>query len=222
MPEESERNVKYVFIHGLGQGPESWNAVLEGFDGEGLCPDLFGLAGAERSSYGGLYRAFAAWCRNQGAVCLCGLSLGGVLALHYALERPEQVRALALIGTQFAMPTGMLRLQNAVFRILPEGAFREMGLGKREAIALARSMETLDFRKDLGRISCPALVVCGTRDRANRRAAQELARLLPHGELAWIEGAGHTINTDAPERLQTLLLRFFHDFPPSGRRRDPL
>ena len=161
--------MKYVFIHGLGQGPESWNAVLEGFDGEGLCPDLFGLAGAERSSYGGLYRAFAAWCRNQGAVCLCGLSLGGVLALHYALERPEQVRALALIGTQFAMPTGMLRLQNAVFRILPEGAFREMGLGKREAIALARSMETLDFRKDLGRISCPALVVCGTRDRANRR-----------------------------------------------------
>lgn len=63
----------------------------------------------------------------------------------------------------------------------------------------------LDFSAKLGGIACPAAVVCGERDRANRGAAEELQRLLPNAELRIIPGAGHEVNRDAPEALAALL-----------------
>ena len=42
---------------------------------------------------------------------MCGLSLGGILALQYAIEHPEHIHALALIGTQYTMPKTLLRIQ---------------------------------------------------------------------------------------------------------------
>ena len=83
-----------VFIHGLGQGPESWDpvtAALGGADGS-LRPDLSRLLAEGGSpSYPALYRAFSGWCRPlPEPLALCGLSLGAVLALHYALDHPER------------------------------------------------------------------------------------------------------------------------------------
>ena len=37
-------------------------------------------------------------------ICLCGLSLGGVLALNYAIEHPEKIKGMVLIATQYKMP----------------------------------------------------------------------------------------------------------------------
>lgn len=34
----------------------------------------------------------------------CGLSLGGVLALNYAIERPDKVKSLVLIATPYMIP----------------------------------------------------------------------------------------------------------------------
>lgn len=63
---------------------------------------------------------------------------------------------------------------------------------------------------DLGyRIDCPALLLCGERDRAgstrryNRRWAEETG--LP---LVWIAGAGHNANTDSPQRVNGLIRQF--------------
>ena len=33
-------------------------------------------------------------------ICLCGLSLGGVLALNYAIEHPGKIKVLVLIARQ--------------------------------------------------------------------------------------------------------------------------
>ena len=65
------------------------------------------------------------------------------------------------------------------------------------------------FREDLGRIACPVLVLCGERDRANRKAALELRAGIPGAEAAWIPGAGHEVNRDAPEALAEVLREFF-------------
>lgn len=198
-----------ILLHGLGQGPESWGAAAE-LEGEVLRPDLFGPVRGGEVSYSAVYRAFAGYCDALSRpLRLCGLSLGGVLALQYAIERPEKVEALALIGTPYAMPKGLLRLQDLVFRMMPERAFRSSGLAKAEVMGLTRSMRDLDFREDLEKVSCPALVLCGERDRANRKAAQSLREGLPQAELAWVPGAGHEVNLDAPEALAELLRRFF-------------
>lgn len=84
-----------------------------------------------------------------------------------------------------------------------------MGLSKRDVMGLTRSMMDLDFREELRKISCPVLVLCGERDRANRKAALGLQRALSRAELAWIPQAGHEANTDAPDALAEALRRFF-------------
>lgn len=199
-----------ILLHGLGQGPESWDAAARGLEGKILRPDLFVPVRGGAVSYREIYQAFAGDCQRLGRpLRLCGLSLGGILALQYALEHPEGVEALALIGTPCVMPKGLLRFQNAVFRLLPRRAFRQMGLSKREVIGLTGSMLDLDFREDLGRIACPVLVLCGERDRANRKAALELRAGIPGAEAAWIPGAGHEVNRDAPEALAEVLREFF-------------
>lgn len=200
-----------VLLHGLGQSPDSWDAVVRELGTEALCPDLFALLRGAAAHYSNLFRRFAAYCEGlSGPLRLCGLSLGGVLALQYAAERPERVESLVLIGTPCAMPKRLLQFQNLLFRLMPEGAFRQMGLSRRDLTALTRSMLNLDFRADLGRIACPVLVLCGERDRANRKAARDLQAGLPRAELAWVPGAGHEVNVDAPRELSNIIKQFYN------------
>ena len=181
-----------VYLHGLGQTPASWESVLRvlGQESGGLCPDLFGLIRGKEVCYENLYQAFSRYCGALPApLTLCGLSLGGV------------------------MPKGLLRLQNAMFRLMPGSMFSASGLSKADTMRLSRSMMALDFRGCLARLRCPVLAVCGTGDHANQKAARQLCRLVPQGELALIPGAGHEVNTDAPEALAEVLVRFLRPLP---------
>ena len=149
-----------VYLHGLGQTPASWESVLRvlGQESGGLCPDLFGLIRGKEVCYENLYQAFSRYCGALPApLTLCGLSLGGVLALQYGIEHSDRVGALVLIGTQFVMPKGLLRLQNAMFRLMPGSMFSASGLSKADTMRLSRSMMALDFRGGLARLRCPVL-----------------------------------------------------------------
>ena len=50
---------------------------------------------------------------------LCGLSLGGILALNYAIDYPNKVEKLVLIGTPYRVPKVMFSIQNIIFKFLP-------------------------------------------------------------------------------------------------------
>lgn len=59
------------------------------------------------------------------------------------------------------------------------------------------------------RIDCPAMLICGTKDRAG--AAKRYNKSWTKGEgipLYWIEGAGHNSNTDRPEEVNGLIENF--------------
>lgn len=200
-----------LFLHGLGQSPESWDETIGLLgDRRAACPDLVRLCRERGGGYPGLYRGLAGYCGEfDGPLDLCGLSLGAVLALHYTLEHPERVRSLALVAGQLQMPGALLRLQNGVFRLMPAGAFAETGLEKREMIRLTASMARLDFSGRAGEVSCPVLVLCGERDRANRRAARQLAGAIPGARLRWVPGAGHEVNREAPGALARELAAFW-------------
>lgn len=200
-----------ILLHGLGQTPASWDAVLAAWTPASppLRPGLTELLSGGAARYDRLYQAFSALCADlPDPLDLCGLSLGGILALHYAADHPDRVGRLVLIGTQYVMPKRLLRVQNLLFRCMPSSAFRGMGLPKRDVLSLTASMADLDFRAALAGIPCPALVVCGERDRANRQAARELAEQLPRAELRILPGAGHEANVDAPQALAGLLSAF--------------
>lgn len=204
--------MKYIFLHGLGQGADSWSKTISCMRerGEIECPNVFAMGNGAEITYGSVYEAFSAYCESvEGEFGICGLSLGAVLALNYVVEHPGKVRSLVLIGGQCVMPKGLLKLQNIIFRIMPEGAFKKMGIGKGEIIQLMKSMTELNFERSLGTVGCRTLVVCGEKDRANREAAEMMAKKISRAEIEIVKGCGHEVNVEAPERLAEILEAFY-------------
>lgn len=207
-----ERSMNPIYLHGLGQTPSSWEktiAQLE-FAERCVCPNLAEICPEGKTAYKDLYNGFSTICdKFDGAIDLCGLSLGGVLALNYAVEHPEKVNSLVLIAAQYKMPKGLLKVQNILFQLMPKSMFQQTGFEKKGFIQLCKSMMELDFSNSIQKISCPALVVCGERDSANKKASMELANLLKDAEFQMISGSGHEVNIEAPEKLSETLCVFY-------------
>lgn len=106
------------------------------------------------------------------------------------------------------MPKKLLKIQNIIFRIMPRSTFEKMGFKKSDFIDLCNSMVDLNFECDLNKIKCPTLVVCGDKDKANKKAAIGLRERIKNAELVIIEKSGHEINIDNPTQLGNLLNKF--------------
>lgn len=138
--------------------------------------------------------AAALLAEHPGRQVLVGASMGGMVALHAALQAPARVAALALLGTSARADTSelvALRTQacelfeqgrmdevlhaNVAFAFHPDNAADEaqvegyLALVRRAGAAqLVRQnravMARPDLRPLLARISCPALVMVGEAD----------------------------------------------------------
>lgn len=206
--------MKCIMLHGLGQTASSWNDTVEILkdEFEVLCPNLSDWLSNKSPCYAALYQALESYCEQfQEPLHICGLSLGGILAMQYGIEHPDKVQSLVLIGTQYVMPKQLLKIQNLMFHIMPRSAFENMGFQKSDFINLCNSMTELDFKHELGKISCPVLVICGDKDKANKAASLELRKKIKNAELIIIENAGHEINIENPARLAEELNTFFRD-----------
>ena len=207
---------KTILIHGSGHKADSWRETVSYLDHrEGvLCPELSAILNGREASFPNLRAAFAQYCaQTSGPVHLCGLSLGGILALDYALEHPENVKTLVLIGTPHRVPKVAFALQNVVFRLLPKSAFESMAFDKKATFTLGTSMKDLDFSGRLGELRCPTLILCGEKDGANLKSARFLAGHIPGAELRVIGNTGHVVNEENPKALAERLNEFY------GRRR---
>ena len=201
-----------ILIHGSGHRADSWRETISYLDRREdiLCPELSVILNGREASFPNLRAAFAQYCAQAGGpVHLCGLSLGGILALDYALEHPENVRTLMLIGTPHKVPKVAFALQNVVFRLLPKSAFASMAFDKRDTFALGSSMKDLDFSGRLGELRCPTLILCGEKDGANLKSAHFLAQHIPGAELRVIENTGHVVNEENPRGLAERLNEFY-------------
>lgn len=201
-----------IYLHGLGQTSASWKKLIEQlkFAECSMCPDLIEICQGEQVTYHNLYEGFSEKCSElDKSIDLCGLSLGGVLALNYTIEHPEKVKSLVLIATQYKMPKRLLKIQNILFRFMPKSMFQQTGFRKKEFIQLCSTMMELDFSNSIQKISCPTLIVCGERDAANKKASVELAGVLKNAELQIISDSGHEVNIEAPEKLAEVLRVFY-------------
>jgi len=204
--------VQYVLIHGLGQTSSSWDKtisyMLKPFNV--VCPSLSALLNGGEVTYASLYKAFDGFCNQSSEpLHLCGLSLGGVLALNYAIENPAKVKSLVLIGAQYKMPGALLKVQNIIFRILPKAVFKNMEFEKNDFIRLTKSMIDINFSDKIINISCPALIMCGEKDSANMAASKQLAAKIPGAELHILDSAGHEANINNPKLLAQKLESFW-------------
>lgn len=204
--------LKKIFIHGSGHRAESWKATLSCMKNSGdiLCPDLASILKGKEAVYENLYAAFIEYCgRIDVRIHLCGLSLGGILALNYTLDFPEKVKTLVLIGTPHKVPKIMFRIQNMIFRFLPESVFQNMAFNKRDTFLLGNSMKNLDFSDRVKDITCPALIICGKKDRANMKSARYLRQNMKNAKLKIIQNTGHVVNEENPQDLGRLLDKFY-------------
>lgn len=200
--------MKLIFLHGMGQNASSWDKTISFLpDGaEAVCPELSNFFTEGSCRYDKMYAAFCDYCNGfPQPLNLCGLSLGAVLALNYAVDFPQRVSSLVLVAPQYDMPKFLLKVQNVLFKFMPEKQFRDIGFTKKDFIALTNSMADMDFTSSLDKVSCPVLVLCGKKDSANRKAAVQLAEMLPNAKFDVVENAGHEVNVDNPQKLAEII-----------------
>ena len=204
--------MKKILIHGSGHKASSWEKTVAHMENSGdiLCPELCSLLNGKTASYANLYDSFARYCNAiDGQVHLCGISLGGILALNYALDFPEKTKTLVLIGTPYKIPKLAFAFQNMIFRFLPESVFENMAFNKKDTFLLGNSMKSLDFSVGLQNIKCPVLVICGEKDTANRKASHFLSGNMKNAKLKIIENTGHIVNEEAPGILAEILNEYY-------------
>ncbi len=165
---------------------------------------------------------------------LAGNSMGGYLALELVRQEPERVTHLGLIGTNaHADPEAARAKREQAIRLAKAGKFevfvdgyveaalyagnretcglvlrtmaRELGaqalIAEQTAIMSRRSSEDM-----LGSISVPTAIVCGREDAfASPEAHQALADAIPGATCHVVEGCGHLVPLEAPERLASMM-----------------
>ena len=167
-------------------------------------------------------------------VLLCGYSLGGYIALAYAIRCPEKVRAVVMHGTKFswtaeavAEATTSLDPQVAEAKV-PEWTIalaknHSPGNGPqgwRNLMAAARPfLTTLPAegisQETLSGVRCPVLVsVCDGDPTIPRAEAEQLATALPGGKINVFEGCKHPLQSVPKHPFIEVTTRFFQScFP---------
>jgi 3-oxoadipate enol-lactonase len=205
--------------------PHDWHVLAPDFPGMGA-----GAATPADWSVDGVADAIAGLIRGtaSGRAVVCGLSLGGYVALSVAARHPEVVAGLVLANTRAeaddaagraARNTGIARvlggdragyLDALLPRLVAPGTDTERKAAIREiadrqspeGIAAAlRALRDRPSRTDeLERIHAPALVIWGGADQVTpEAAARGLAERLPAGRFHLIDNAGHLSAWEQPE-----------------------
>ena len=201
-----------IFVHGSGHKATSWEKTISYMTNNEdiVCPNLSSILEGKEASYENLYSSFVKYCNEfDGQIHLCGLSLGGILALNFALDFPQKVKTLVLIGTPYKVPKVAFRFQNIIFRFLPKSIFETMAFDKKNTFALGDTMKNLDFSDRVKNIKCPTLILCGNKDSANMKSADYLSQNIRSAELKIIENTGHVVNEENPKALANILNEYY-------------
>ncbi|HEV7128626.1 MAG TPA: alpha/beta hydrolase [Ktedonobacterales bacterium] len=228
-----------VFIHGSGDTAHGWDGVIERLErlgagrGRTMAVDLPGHGAQARVSMDGLdtvsdYAQVVCAEIDRaglGAVTLVGHSLGSAIALQLAVDRPERVRRLVLIGggarlrvlpalleTARTQPAAALRQITLLAHAPEHAALAEAYLvagGPTAADALYRDLracDRFDVTGELAGVRQPTLVLVGTEDRLTPpKYARFLAEHLAQSTLVEIAGAGHQLMHEAPDQVASAI-----------------
>jgi pimeloyl-ACP methyl ester carboxylesterase len=223
-------------VHGAGGSTVSWAPQLEGLADAArvLALDLPGHGGSGGPGRAGI-EAYAAILTGfvealgAGPLVLGGHSMGGAVVQSVALARPDLVAGLLLVGTG-----ARLRVLPRILELLesdyPEGCALVNALGFAEASPAAlkasaraamlgtppavtlgdfRACDAFDILDRVAAIRAPTLVVTGEEDRLTPvKYARFLAGRIARARLALVEGAGHYVQLEQPERVNALIRAF--------------
>src|SRR5215472_9234403 len=245
-----------LLIHGVGARLDAWDGVVATL-GSRFTTIRFDLRGhGDSSKPPGPYSAtlFAEDARalldhlRIGQCHVAGHSLGATVALRLALDAPDRVKRLALLGAaagrteeerqrvlerlaivEHGIPGEHFRrslprwfseeFRRANPELLERYAARNMENDPRAYAAAYRVLATTDLADEAARVRVPTLVVTGEGDvGSNPRMARLLHARIPGSRLEILPGLRHAILIEAPTSVARMLTDFFGDSPTDPRR----
>ena len=179
---------------------------------------------------------------------LAGFSLGGLIAQRLALLAAERVKKLVLLSTvsgRNAQESERVMARLAALQAGEPGSHYDMSLSRwltetfqqnnpqlvmqlreRNAMndpecyaAAYRVLAETDFGEQLHRVTCPTLIATGEDDAgSNPRMAAFMHQQITGSELHILPGLRHSILTEAPGLVASLMLAFLQKEPTSDAR----
>ena len=233
-PATSERPA-LVLVHGAGGTHLHWppslrrlsNATVLALD----LPGHWRSPGTGRQTTAEYAEAVLAAIDHSGIqkAVIGGHSMGGAIALNFALMHPERTAGLILIGTGARLKVAPAILdglsadftgtvdQIARWSYSAETPESLVQLGAQRMREIAPETHRGDFiacnefdmTERLGEIASPAFVVCGAADRMTpERHSRHLVEHLPRAELLIVPGAGHMVMIEQSAAVTEALKKF--------------
>lgn len=238
--------VPVVFLHGVTDSWRSFEQVLPRLPASvrAFALSARGHGDSSRPASGYSYAdmsadllAFLDAMRIDKAI-LVGHSMGSMVAQRFAVDHPERLSGLVLMGsfTTLHEDAGITAFYEADIAPLADPIdpvfarewqlstlARPMPPAHLETVveetrkvpsrvwreAFMAFLKTPDFSEALGNVRVPALVMWGDRDAyAPREAQQRLLSLMPHARLVVYEGAGHGFHWEDADRFVADLAPF--------------
>lgn len=241
-----------LLLHGLGSCADDWDLVTPALeDRRLLIPDLRGHGRSSKPATGyGVPRMandVAKLCERvaDGPVHVVGVSMGGMIGLQLAVDRPELLRSLTIInsGPEVVARTWAQRFSFA-FRLVvltlfgprafasiiakklfpkPEQeALRERTrrtIGANDPIAYGAATRGLlgwTVTERLAEIRCPVLVLASESDYTPMSVKREYTSKMPMARLVEVTDSGHASPLDQPERIGHEVRAFLEEAERSG------
>ncbi len=151
---------------------------------------------------------------NFERAALVGHSAGGVIAMQTALDFPDRVSALGLIGTSSecndktaqwwtdCIALGATGGGEAVMKqmgVNPKGKPVPHGQGLGPVLAAMRSLNDDPLTERLAALDKPSLIIVGDKDFLGAGGSVILSRAIKGSELEIVEGRGHGIYLEDPD-----------------------
>lgn len=233
-----------IFLHGVGSDKRVWRPQIDhfadrrraiAFDYPGYGESAF-RAGASRADFAASILA-ALDAIEIPKAHVCGLSLGGIIAMEIWAAAPDRCSSLILADTFALHPEGQTITERSLAAADsgPMRAFAEarcdfllaqpanpairvevietMSRIDPEAYKLgAEAVWNADERETARTIAVPTLIICGTEDQPTPVAlSTELNALIPKSQIVLIRGAGHLTNIEKPAEFNSALDRFLSE-----------
>jgi len=236
--ETGEAGRTVVLLHGSGGTGRKWAAQMAGIGGHKIiAPDLPGHGQSEGLARDSVaeYREFVYdFARTLGLkrFVIGGHSLGGAIALDFALTYPDLLEGMILVGSGgrlrvkpeilevFARgehPVGTLEYSyafNTSKDVLDDAAKEMLNVPASVYLADFQACDRFDVLDRLERIEVSTLVICGKDDRMTPvKYSEYLSVHIPHAKLALIPDAGHMVMIEQPLTINEHITAFLHALP---------
>jgi pimeloyl-ACP methyl ester carboxylesterase len=228
---DARKGQAILAIHGAGGNGNTYRPLLERL-AAAHSPFAFDFPGHARSggldSLGSIPRMadFAralAGTLGLRAPVLLGHSMGGMVALEYALRWPAEVRALVLVGSapRATLPQAMIEQQRRIVagkarrdfsregfspasspEVVRAGIMEDLKTDPRAVLGDLLAIEAYDATARLREIRVPTLVLYGEDEMERlRKGSEEIAVAIPGARKVVVPKAGHMAPLEQPEAV---------------------